>query len=120
MKYICSMTILSDWDDTIVALATPHGTGAIGVVRLSGPSALQITKKIFKGKNPEVQAGNTVHYGHLYLNHEWIDEVLITIFKKPHSYTGEDVVEISGHGSPYIIGRIIEACIDAGARLAKP
>ncbi|HRO06989.1 MAG TPA: tRNA uridine-5-carboxymethylaminomethyl(34) synthesis GTPase MnmE [Ferruginibacter sp.] len=114
------MTILSDWDDTIVALATPHGTGAIGVVRLSGPSALQITQKIFKGKNPEEQAGNTVHYGHLYMNHEWIDEVLITIFKKPHSYTGEDVVEISGHGSPYIIGRIIEACIDAGARLAKP
>lgn len=114
------MTILSGWDDTIVALATPHGTGAIGVVRLSGPSALQITHKMFKGKNPEQQPGNTVHYGHMYQQQEWIDEVLITIFRKPASYTGEDVVEISGHGSPYIIGRIIEACIEAGARLAKP
>lgn len=116
------MKLSGDFQDTIVALATPPGVGAIGIIRLSGADAIIIADKIFTGKKLSGQKSHTVHFGHIIAppQEEAIDEVVATVYKNPKSYTGEDVVEISGHGSPYILGKIIEACITAGARLAKP
>ena len=111
---------LQDWDDTIVALATPQGIGAIGVIRLSGKNAIEIAADLFVTKDLRVQASHTVHVGILKDGSQLLDEVLVTIFKTPRSYTGEDVVEISGHGSPFVLEQIIRACMRKGARLAKP
>ncbi|MCF1714287.1 tRNA uridine-5-carboxymethylaminomethyl(34) synthesis GTPase MnmE [Flavihumibacter sp. RY-1] len=108
------------WDDTIVALATPPGVGAIGVIRLSGPSAFGIVNQLFPSKDLEQQATHTAHVGLLKEKGEALDEVVVTLFKGPRSYTGEDVVEISGHGSPYVLQRILDACMRGGARLARP
>jgi tRNA modification GTPase len=119
--YLCYMfTKLSGWDDTIVALATPQGIGAIGVIRLSGIQAIYIANTLFIAKNLALQKSHTVHVGLLVLNAVPLDEVVVTIFKNPKSYTGEDVVEISCHGSQAILQNIINACIYLGARLAKP
>jgi tRNA modification GTPase len=112
------MPLHSNWEDTIVALATPPGIGAIGVVRLSGSRALEIANELFSSKNLLLQATHTAHVGVLKENNVAIDEVLLTLFKAPKSYTGENVVEISGHGSPFVLQKIIEACIRKGARLA--
>lgn len=109
-----------DWDDTIVALATPQGIGAIGVIRLSGNKAIDIVASLFTSKDLLAQASHTVHTGVLKDGHQLLDEAVVTIFKAPRSYTGENVTEISGHGSPFILEQIIQACIRAGARLAKP
>jgi tRNA modification GTPase len=111
---------LSGWGDTIVALATPPGIGAIGVIRLSGPEALAIVNRLFPARDLEAKPSHTAHVGFLRHNGEDLDEVLVTIFKAPRSYTGENTAEISCHGSPYIQGRVIDACIAEGARLAKP
>ncbi|MCW3093868.1 MAG: mnmE [Ferruginibacter sp.] len=111
---------LSGWDDTIVALATPPGVGAIGVLRLSGPEAFKIVNGIFPSKNLTNQLSHTIHVGLLQLGDENIDEVVISLFKGPRSYTGEDVIEIGCHGSPYIQQQVIGACIQGGARLARP
>jgi tRNA modification GTPase len=113
------MALHSNWDDTIVALATPPGIGAIGVIRLSGNQAIEIVNTLFPSKNLLLQATHTAHMGVLKENNVAIDEVLLTLFKAPKSYTGENVVEISGHGSPFVLQKIIEACIHKGARLAK-
>ncbi|TCZ73717.1 tRNA uridine-5-carboxymethylaminomethyl(34) synthesis GTPase MnmE [Flaviaesturariibacter aridisoli] len=111
---------LSGWSDTIVALATPPGIGAIGVIRLSGPQALSIANRLFPAKDVEAQRTHTLHVGILHQAGEDLDEVVLSLFKAPRSYTGEHVVELSCHGSPYVQQRIIEACIAEGARLAKP
>ncbi|MFN8290381.1 MAG: tRNA uridine-5-carboxymethylaminomethyl(34) synthesis GTPase MnmE [Chitinophagaceae bacterium] len=111
---------LAGWDDTIVALATPPGVGAIGVIRLSGTSAFRIINQLFPSRNLEKEASHTLHVGFLHDEGRIIDEVVISLFKAPRSYTGEDVVEISAHGSPFIQQEIIAACIQRGARLAKP
>ncbi len=111
---------MSAQQETIVALATPPGVGALGIIRLSGEAAILIADKIFKGKNLASQKSHTVHFGHIVHTDEIIDEVVVTLFKKPSSYTGEDVVEISGHGSPFILSKIIEAALARGARLAAP
>lgn len=108
------------WNDTIVALATPPGIGAIGVIRLSGKQAFGIVNKLFPSKDLVLQASHTLHVGYLVNNHEVLDEVVVSLFKTPRSYTGEDVVEISCHGSPYIHQQVLDACIEKGARLAKP
>ena len=108
------------WDDTIVALATPPGVGAIGVIRLSGPLAIDIVNGLFPSKDLSAQASHTAHVGLLKEGEHAIDEVVVTLFKTPRSYTGENVVEISGHGSPYVLQQIIDACIRSGARLARP
>jgi tRNA modification GTPase len=114
------MAIHAGWDDTIVALATPPGIGAIGVVRLSGKEAITIANTLFPSKNLMQQATHTAHVGVITEDNNAIDEVVLTLFKAPTSYTGEHVVEISAHGSPFILQKIIEACIRKGARLAKP
>ncbi|RTL59457.1 MAG: tRNA uridine-5-carboxymethylaminomethyl(34) synthesis GTPase MnmE [Sphingobacteriales bacterium] len=111
---------LSGWDDTIVALATPHGIGAIGVIRLSGENAIEIVNKLFPSKDLTQQPSHTIHVGFLKEGDRSLDEVVISLFKGPRSYTGENVVEISCHGSPFIQEQIINVCVNAGARLAKP
>ena len=111
---------LSGWDDTIIALATPHGIGAIGVIRLSGSNAITIVNDLFPSKDLLKQASHTIHVGSIKENDKVLDEVVVSLFKNPRSYTGEDVVEISCHGSPYIQEQVINACVKKGARLAKP
>jgi tRNA modification GTPase len=111
---------LSGWDDTIIALATPPGIGAIGVIRLSGPRTFQIVNDLFPSKNIEEQPTHTLHVGYLKRDGVILDEVVLSLYRGPRSYTGEDVIEISSHGSGFIHQRIMEACIEKGARLAKP
>ncbi len=111
---------LTGWDDTIVALATPPGIGAIGVIRLSGKNAFTITNDLFPSKDLLLEAPNTLHIGYLKQKDTILDEVVLSLFRSPRSYTGEDVIEISCHGSPFIHQQIINACIEKGARLAKP
>lgn len=106
--------------DTIVALATPQGTGAIGVIRLSGKQAIAICNTVFRGKNLEKQPSHTIHYGHIMDAGKIIDEVMVALFRAPKSFTTEDVVEISCHGSPYIADQLLQLLIKIGARAAKP
>ncbi len=107
--------------DTIVALATPAGVGAIGVIRLSGPRAIEIANQVFHGKDLEQVSSHTVHFGSIRTAEGRIlDEVLATIFVGPKSYTGEHVVEISCHGSPYILQQMIQLLVQHGARMAQP
>lgn len=110
----------SDLQDTIVALATPQGVGAIGVIRLSGKEAINICNTIFKGKDLTKVDSHTIHFGTIRdQNNVIIDEVLVSVFIAPKSFTKEDVIEISTHGSPYIINKIIQLLIKNGARSAK-
>ncbi len=106
--------------DTIVALATPGGSGAIGVIRLSGPEAIAITQQVFKGKDLSKQASHTIHFGTIRDGEQIIDEVLVSLFIAPRSYTRENVVEISTHGSAYIQEKVIKLLIQQGARAANP
>ncbi len=107
-------------DDTIVALSTPPGVGAIGVIRLSGSTSFDIFQSIFQGKDLHASLSHTAHFGLIKDGDEVIDEVVATIFKAPNSYTKEDVIEISCHGSPYILKQVIQLLLDKGARLAAP
>ena len=110
---------MHSWSDTIIALATPPGIGAIGVIRLSGPDAFKIVNQLFPSKDLESQPSHTLHVGMLHDGDKLLDEAVISLFKGPRSYTGEDVIEISCHGSPFIHQEVINACIMNGARLAK-
>lgn len=107
--------------DTIVALATPSGAGAIAVIRLSGKDAITIANNAFKsvsGKTLSKQATHTIHLGHIVDQGRTIDEVLVSVFKNPNSYTGEDVIEVSCHGSNYIQQEIIQLFLRKGCRMA--
>jgi tRNA modification GTPase len=112
--------------DTIAAISTAAGMGAIGLVRMSGPQALSIADELFLGKKLSNQASHTAHFGRFYNmsahdpDARLIDEVVITLFLGGKSFTGEDTVEIAAHGSPYILKEILEACVSKGARLAGP
>ncbi len=106
--------------DTIVAPATAAG-GALAVIRLSGTDALAVCDRIFKGRTPLAEAkGYTVHYGRIMEGERTIDDVLASVFRAPHSYTGENSVEISCHGSSYIVSEILRLTQAAGARMAEP
>ncbi len=105
--------------DTICALATANGIGAIGIIRVSGNQSFEIVNKIFEGKNLEKVDSHTVHYGFIKDEDETIDEVMISVFHAPKTFTTENSVEISFHGSPYIGKKILEALIKNGARMAK-
>ncbi len=107
-------------NDTIVALATASGSGAIAVIRLSGPDAISLVNQVFRGKDLAKQSSHTIHFGTIRDGDEVLDEVLVSLFIAPHSYTKEDVVEISTHNSNYIVGRIIQLLIRLGAQAAKP
>jgi tRNA modification GTPase len=111
---------LSGWDDTIVALATPPGIGAIGVIRVSGAGAINITNELFPSKDLSKQPSHTLHVGYLKEDDKIVDEVVIAVYKNPTSYTGEDVVEISCHGSAFVQEQVIRSIIRKGARIAKP
>ena len=110
--------------DTICAISTPPGLGAISVIRLSGPEAMEISKKIFHPRERDLDislvASRSVHFGTVGDSTGLLDEVLLSIFRAPHSYTGEDVIEISCHGSPYIQQKLIELLLAEGLRLANP
>lgn len=111
-------------NDTVVALATAPGSGAIAVIRLSGPKAITICNTLFvsvvPGKEIKDQATHTIHLGHIKDGDKTLDEVLVSIFKNPNSYTGENVVEISCHGSAYIQQEIIQLMLRNGCRMATP
>ena len=109
-----------DWQDTIIALATPPGVGAIGVLRISGSQAFPIINQLFPSKDLQQQPTHTVHVGYLKDGETVLDEVVVTLYKGPKSYTGEDVVEIGCHGSPFVQQQVIDAVVRKGARLAKP
>ena len=109
--------------DTIAAIATAMTSSGIGIVRISGTEAFDIIKKIYKGKNKKDLSqvkSHTIHYGYIVDGEETIDEVLIMIMKGPHSFTGEDTVEIDCHGGVYVLKRILETVIKYGARPAEP
>ena len=99
-------------NDTIIALATPAGVGAISVIRLSGENSIDIVDSFFKsvkkGKSIKNQKTHTIHLGHIVQNDIVLDEVLVSVFKNPNSYTGENIVEISCHGSSFIQQEIIQ------------
>lgn len=111
---------LSGWDDTIVALATPPGIAAIGVIRISGNRSIDIINQIFPAKDIAQQPSHTLHVGFLKDNDKILDEVVISVYKNPTSYTGEDVLEISCHGSAFVQEQVLQTIISKGARLAKP
>ncbi|MEM6814754.1 MAG: tRNA uridine-5-carboxymethylaminomethyl(34) synthesis GTPase MnmE [Bacteroidota bacterium] len=108
------------FQDTITALATPPGIGAIGIIRISGPKAVSIVNEVFFGKNLEKVDSHSIHLGTIRNGDQILDEVLVSIFKAPKSYTKEDVIEVSSHGSPYILQKVLNMFISKGARLAKP
>ena len=110
-------------NNTVAAISTPLGVGGIGVIRVSGPDAFSVTEAIFapvSGKKLTDQKGYTAHYGRLHDSDGEFDEAVVTLFRAPHSYTGEDVTEISCHGGLYLLQRCLRAVLDAGARLAEP
>jgi tRNA modification GTPase len=107
-------------DDTIIALATPQGVSGLAVIRLSGKDSIKITDQVFKGKRLVDQPTHTVHLGTIGEPDKIIDEVLVTVFKEPNSFTKENSTEISCHGSPVIIRQIIKLFLKQGVRLAEP
>ncbi len=109
---------LTKWTDTIVAIATPPGLGALGIIRLSGSEAVAVVNALFPSKDLTKQPSHTLHVGFLQEGETVLDEVVVSLYKAPRSYTGEDIVEISCHGSPYILQQVVYACIQQGARLA--
>lgn len=109
-----------NFTDTIVALATPAGVGAIGVIRLSGDRAIEIVNAVFKPKDLSTQPTHTIHYGRIEFKGRVYDEVVASLYIAPRSYTKENVVEISCHGSPFIQESILQLFVEQGARFARP
>ncbi len=118
------MTLTPYENDTICAIATPPGQGAIAVIRISGPDALSLCSSVFspkkKGFDIRDAQTHTLHFGTIRKGDDLLDEVLVSVFRQPHSYTGEDAAEISCHGSTYIQQNIVGLLVDRGARLARP
>lgn len=106
--------------ETIVALSTAQGISALAVIRLSGKGSFDIVDKCFRGAKLKDQSGHTIHFGTIWNGGQLIDEVLVSIFREPHSFTKEDSVEVSCHGSPVIIREILKVLLAHGARLAEP
>ncbi len=113
-----------DTNNTICALATPPGSGALSLIRVSGSDAFKIGDAIFKASKKDTKIStapsHTILFGNIVGHNEFIDEVLVSIFRKPNSFSGEDSIEISCHGSSYIQQRIIQLLTDNGARMARP
>lgn len=111
-------------DSTIAAISTAPGASGIGIIRISGSDAFSVADKIFKAKNPEKriskQKSHTIHYGWIYDENEPVDEVLVMVMRSPHTYTGEDTVEIDCHGGIYSTRRVLDTVIKAGADIAEP
>lgn len=115
-----STYLKNDLDDTICAPATAGGVGAIGVIRVSGTNAIDMVASVFKGKNLTEQPSHTIHLGKIVDQENLIDEVLASVFVAPKSYTGENTIELSCHGSPFIQQQILELLVSKGCRMAKP
>lgn len=111
---------MSTFDETIVALATAQGISAIAVIRLSGKDCISLVQKVFKGKDLTQQPSHTLHFGTIHNGDKTIDEVLVSVFREPNSFTKENSIEISCHGSPVIVKEIIKVLLKNGARLATP
>lgn len=112
-----------EYQKTIAAISTAMSNSGIGIVRMSGPKAFEIADQIYRGKNNKKlssQKSHTIHYGYIVENGETVDEVLVMLMRGPHSYTGEDTVEINCHGGVYVVKRILEILILRGARPAEP
>jgi len=107
-------------NDTIAAISTALGIGAISIIRLSGEQSIEITNKIFKGKDLTKVNSHTINYGHIIDNNEIIDEVLVSVMKAPKTYTLEDIVEINCHGGIATTNKVLELVLNNGARLAEP
>ena len=107
-------------NDTIVAISTALGEGAISIIRVSGEDAISIVNNIFKGKDLSKVASHTINYGHIIYKDEIIDEVLISVMKAPKTYTKEDIIEINTHGSIAVVNKIMEILLLKGCRLAEP
>ena len=107
-------------NDTIVAISTALGEGAISIIRVSGDDAIKIVNNIFKGKDLDNVESHTINYGHIVYKDEIIDEVLVSVMKAPKTYTKEDVIEINTHGSVAVVNKIIEILLLSGCRLAEP
>ncbi|MFU2181000.1 tRNA uridine-5-carboxymethylaminomethyl(34) synthesis GTPase MnmE [Streptococcus pluranimalium] len=106
--------------DTITAISTQLGEGAIGIVRLSGSQAISIAQKVFKGKNLQDVESHTINYGHIIENDTIIDEVMVSVMREPRTFTREDVVEINTHGGVAVTNEILQLLIRSGARMAEP
>lgn len=106
--------------DTIVAISTAMSNAGIGIVRVSGDEAIRITNSIFQGRDLEKAESHTIHYGHIVVGNETVDEVLVMLMRAPRTYTREDVVEINCHGGVYVLQKVMEAVLSAGARPAEP
>ena len=110
-------------NDTICAIATPHGMGAIAVIRISGPEAISIVSQLFmqndKPFDKSKMVANKAYYGHIVDHGDMLDEVLVTFFKAPHSFTGEDSAEISVHGSVFVQQKLLQVLIAHGCRMAE-
>lgn len=111
---------MQTFEHTIAAIATAAGNAAIGVIRISGKDAFDIVNKVFKGTNLNKAASHSVHYGYIFDGEKTIDEVMVTVFKAPRSFTTENSVEISCHGSPFILEQILQLLLDKGAKAAQP
>ena len=107
-------------DSTICAISTSIGVGAISIIRVSGPDAINIVNKIFKGKDLTKVPTHTIHYGYIYFENEKIDEVLVTVMKSPKTFTTEDIVEINSHGGPSTTNKILEILLLSGCTQAEP
>jgi len=125
IKHLAPMvSLLPDPSSTICALATPPGPGAIAVFRVSGPEAISVTDKLFRARDPRKKLAtlpsHTLHFGQLMDGGQVLDEVVVSLYRSPHSYTGDNVVEISCHGSTFLQQRVIELLLEQGLRLAQP
>ena len=113
----------NQYNKVIAAISTAMSNSGIGIVRMSGEGSFEIADKIYRGKKEKKlsdQSSHTIHYGYIYDENEMVDEVLVMLMKGPHSYTGEDTVEINCHGGVYVVKRILETLIKYGARPAEP
>ena len=113
----------NQYNTTIAAISTAMSNSGIGIVRMSGSDSFEIADKIYKGKRDKKlsdQKSHTIHYGYIMDCEDTVDEVLVMLMRGPHSYTGEDTVEINCHGGVYIVKRILEILIKNGARPAEP
>ena len=106
--------------EPICAICTPYGSSAISIIRCSGANTIELVNKIFKGKDLTKVLGNTINYGHIYDKEEVIDEVMISLFRAPKSFTGEDSIEINCHGGIYVTNRVLKTLLNNGFRMAEP
>ena len=107
-------------NDTIASISTALGKGAISIVRLSGEDSISIVNNVFSGKDLSTVSTHTVHYGHIRFEGRNIDEVLVTVFRAPKTFTTEDIVEINCHGGVFVANKILEIILSLGARTANP